>query len=82
MTEYVIRQDCYPSGIGFMNFPKAICISPNDVLVHGIPTNRKFEDGDIVNLDLTVYKNGFYGDNSLMVSKGEVKDNRVKQLVN
>ena len=64
-----------------MNFPKTICISPNDILVHGIPNNRKFEGGDIVNLDLTVYKDGFYGDNSIMVSRGDIKDSRVKQLV-
>lgn len=64
-----------------MNFPKTICISPNDILVHGIPNERKFEDGDIVNLDLTVFKDGHFGDNSLMVSKGEIKDPIVKQLV-
>lgn len=55
-----------------MNFPKTICISPNDVMVHGIPNETSFEEGDIMNLDLTIFKNGFYGDNSLMVSIGEV----------
>ncbi len=48
-----------------MDFPKSICISPNDVLVHGIPNEREFQDGDFANLDVTIYKNGFFGDNSL-----------------
>lgn len=54
-----------------MGFPKTICISPNDILVHGIPNGYKFRNGDIVNLDITVYKDGFYGDNSVTVIKGE-----------
>lgn len=54
-----------------MGFPKTLCISPNDILVHGIPNDYKFKDGDIVNLDVTIYKNGFYGDNSITLSRGK-----------
>lgn len=54
-----------------MNFPKSICISPNDVLVHGIPNTRPFQQGDWINLDVTVFKDGFYGDNSTMVVIGD-----------
>ena len=71
LTKYIIEHKCYPSGIGFMNFPKSICISPNDVLVHGIPNTRPFGEGDWINLDVTVFKDGFYGDNSTMVTIGE-----------
>jgi methionyl aminopeptidase len=53
-----------------MGFPKTICISPNDILVHGVPNNYKFKDGDIANLDLTLYYNGYFGDNSITVIKG------------
>ena len=80
LTEFILSEDAYPSGIGFMNFPKSICISPNDVLVHGIPNKRPFQEGDFINLDVTVFKNEFYGDNSTMVAIGDV-DLEIKRLV-
>lgn len=80
LTEFILSEDGYPSGIGFMGFPKSICISPNDVLVHGIPNKRPFQQGDFINLDVTVFKNGFYGDNSTMVTFGEV-DPEIRRLV-
>lgn len=55
-----------------MSFPKSLCISPNDILVHGVPNLYEFQNGDIVNLDVTVFKEGFYGDNSMTVFKGEI----------
>lgn len=63
-----------------MNFPKTICISTNDILTHGVPNLYEFQNGDIVNLDLTIFKNGFFGDNSLMVSKGEIPKH-LKKLI-
>ncbi len=63
-----------------MGFPKTICISPNDILVHGVPNEYKFKEGDIVNLDITLYKDGYYGDNSLTTFWGKV-DPLLKWLV-
>ena len=63
-----------------MGFPKSVCISPNDVLIHGIPNKRKFNEGDWMNLDVTVFKNGYFGDNSTMVQLGDV-DKEVKRMV-
>lgn len=63
-----------------MGFPKTICISPNDVLVHGVPNDYQFRNGDIVNLDLTLYKDGFYGDNSVTVVWGKT-DSLLQWLV-
>ena len=63
-----------------MGFPKSICISTNDILVHGVPNKEKFKQGDWVNLDVTVYNDGFYGDNSTMVTFGEV-DKEIKHLI-
>jgi len=80
LTEYIVDIGAYPSGVGFINFPKSICISPNDVLVHGIPNKRPFQEGDWINLDVTVFKDGFYGDNSTMVTIGEVLP-EIKKLV-
>ncbi|KAL4138835.1 Methionine aminopeptidase 1 [Phytophthora ramorum] len=53
---------CYPSPLNYYHFPKSVCISVNEVICHGIPDSRPIEDGDIVNLDVTVFKNGYHGD--------------------
>ncbi|KAI9826739.1 MAG: hypothetical protein M1819_007284 [Sarea resinae] len=52
----------YPSPLNYCHFPKSVCTSPNEVICHGIPDNRKLQDGDIVNLDVTLYHGGFHGD--------------------
>ncbi|RMX65502.1 hypothetical protein DD238_003648 [Peronospora effusa] len=57
-----IERGCYPSPLNYYHFPKSVCISVNEVICHGIPDSRAFADGDIVNLDVTVYKNGYHGD--------------------
>jgi len=56
---------------GHTPFPKAICISVNDVACHGIPDGRRLVDGDLVNLDVTVIKDGYHGDTSRMFHIGE-----------
>ncbi len=78
--EFIVAQGAYPSGVGFMGFPKAVCISPNDVLCHGVPSSRRFEAGDWVNFDVTCYCDGFFGDTSLMLTFGDV-DPGVRRLV-
>lgn len=55
-------RDCYPSPLNYRGFPKSCCTSVNEVICHGIPDSRPLEDGDILNIDITVYKNGFHGD--------------------
>lgn len=78
--DFVISKGAYPSGVGFMGFPKSICISPNDILCHGVPNTRVFKEGDWVNFDVTCFKDGFFGDNSIMMCFGEV-DPEVKRMV-
>lgn len=56
---------------GYQGYPKAICTSVNEVICHGVPSDRKLNDGDIVNIDITVIKNGFHGDTSSMFFVGE-----------
>jgi methionyl aminopeptidase len=80
VSAYLVSRGAYPSGIGFMGFPKSICSSVNEVIAHGIPDMRPLEDGDIVNFDITCWKDGFYGDCSLMVEVGEV-DSEAKRLI-
>eukprot|EP00051_Salpingoeca_urceolata_P006996 m.92634 g.92634 ORF g.92634 m.92634 type:complete len:374 (+) comp15071_c0_seq6:123-1244(+) len=60
--EASIERDCYPSPLNYMNFPKSCCTSVNEVICHGIPDGYKLQEGDIVNVDVTVYKHGFHGD--------------------
>lgn len=67
--EEVCRIGLYPSPLGYADFPKSICTSVNQVVVHGIPDARKLEEGDIVNIDVSIYvPEGYHGDCSGMVS--------------
>lgn len=79
--DFIVDEGAYPSGEGFMGFPKAICISPNDVLCHGVPNSRKIEAGDWINFDVTCYKDGFFGDTSITLLFGDV-DPDVRRMVN
>ena len=60
--EACIARKCYPSPLNYHSFPKSCCTSVNEVICHGIPDCRKLEKGDIVNIDITVYKDGYHGD--------------------
>lgn len=61
-----------PATIGYHGYPKASCISPNHVICHGIPSNTKIlQDGDIINIDITVILDGWYGDTSRMYYVGK-----------
>jgi methionyl aminopeptidase len=60
----IIDAGAYPSPLGYGQFPKSVCTSVNECICHGIPDSRALEDGDIVNIDVTVYLNGYHGDTS------------------
>eukprot|EP00771_Trimastix_marina_P000734 gnl/Trimastix_PCT/1764.p1 GENE.gnl/Trimastix_PCT/1764~~gnl/Trimastix_PCT/1764.p1 ORF type:complete len:392 (-),score=76.28 gnl/Trimastix_PCT/1764:208-1347(-) len=60
--EASIERDCYPSPLNYREFPKSVCTSLNEVICHGIPDNRELVAGDLLNIDVTVYHNGFHGD--------------------
>jgi methionyl aminopeptidase len=70
--EETIRLGGYPSPLNYRGFPKSICTSANEVICHGIPDSRPLHDGDIVNLDITVYLDGMHGDCSATFLVGEV----------
>ena len=66
-------QNAIPAPLNYNGFPKSICTSLNDVVCHGIPSDtKKLKNGDIVNIDVTVIKDGFHGDTSIMVQVGDV----------
>ena len=72
--EYMLDHGAYPSTLGYRNFPKAICTSINEVICHGIPDTRPLEDGDLVKIDVTAFKNGVHGDNCATFGCGELDE--------
>jgi methionyl aminopeptidase len=60
--EFMVNCGAYPSTLGYRGFPKSCCTSLNEVICHGIPDDTVIEDGDIVNIDITAFKNGMHGD--------------------
>jgi len=60
--EETIKRNAYPSPLNYYKFPKSVCTSVNEVICHGIPDFRPLEDGDIVNIDVSVYYDGFHAD--------------------
>jgi methionyl aminopeptidase len=79
--EHIVKvQQAIPANVGYKGFPKTICTSVNHVICHGIPSHSKIlKDGDIVNIDVTVIKDGWHGDTSRMyyVGKPDVRAQRL-----
>jgi methionyl aminopeptidase len=78
--EFLIQNDAYPSTLGYRGYPKSLCSSVNEVICHGIPDTTVLEDGDIVNIDITAFKNGVHGDTNMTFIVGEAS-NEVQLLV-
>ena len=78
--EYIVSQGAYPSTLGYRGFPKSCCTSINEVICHGIPDDTVLQDGDIMNVDITAFKDGFHGDSNATFLIGDVTEN-VAQLV-
>ena len=70
--EYIVSQGAYPSTLGYRGFPKSCCTSINEVICHGIPDNTVLQDGDIMNVDITAFKDGFHGDSNATFLIGNV----------
>lgn len=77
---FLIENGAYPSTLGYRGYPKSICSSLNEVICHGIPDDTVLEDGDILNIDITAYIDGFHGDSNQTFLVGEVKP-EVAELV-
>lgn len=70
--QYIIGKGAIPAPLNYRGYPKSICTSVNHVVCHGIPDERKLENGDIVNIDVTVIVDGWHGDSSRMYWVGDV----------
>uniref|UniRef100_A0A7S3YZI5 Methionine aminopeptidase n=1 Tax=Lotharella globosa TaxID=91324 RepID=A0A7S3YZI5_9EUKA len=75
-----MERNCYPSPLNYNHFPKSVCTSINEVICHGIPDSTVLKEGDIVNIDVTVFHDGFHGDCSEMFGVGEI-DDESKRLI-
>ena len=80
-AEQLIRDHgAVPGFKGYRGFPATLCVSVNEQVVHGIPSQQEFRDGDIVSVDCGVYMNGYYGDAAYTFAIGDVKE-EVMQLL-
>ena len=71
--DYIVNeQQAIPAPLNYRGFPKSICTSINHVICHGIPNEKKLKKGDIINIDITVIKEGYHGDTSKMFCVGDV----------
>lgn len=78
--EACISRGGYPSPLNYNGYPKSLCTSVNEIICHGIPDTRALEDGDIVNLDVTFYREGVHGDTNATWCVGTV-DEESRRLV-
>lgn len=70
--EFIVQHGAIPAPLGYRGFPKSICTSVNHVVCHGIPGDKKLVTGDIINIDVTVILDGWYGDTSRMFAVGKI----------
>lgn len=81
--DYIVDvQKAIPAPLNYHGYPKSICTSVNHQVCHGIPSNRKLKSGDIVNVDVTVLKDGYHGDTSKMfvIGKGSILAERLMKI--
>ena len=76
-----LAKGCRPAPLNYHGFPKSVCTSINECVCHGIPSNRKLKDGDIINVDVTTYlprEHGYHGDTSVTFYVGEPSEDAKK----
>jgi methionyl aminopeptidase len=79
--EYILAHGAIPAPLNYRGFPKSICTSINHVICHGIPDDsKKLQNGDVLNIDVTVILNGYYGDTSRMYFVGKNINPKAKRL--
>ena len=81
IAEQAIRErGAVPAFKGYRSYPKTLCASVNEQVVHGIPSKRKLKDGDIIGLDLGAIVGGFYGDSAVTVVVGQASESVVRLI--
>ena len=72
--DFVVSQGAYPSTLGYRGYPKSICSSINEVICHGIPDDTVLQEGDIVNIDITAFLDGYHGDSNRTFAVGAISE--------
>ena len=78
--DYIREQGAIPGFLGLYGFPNTLCMSPNEQVVHGFPTDEPLKEGDIISIDCGAIKNDFYGDHAYTFAVGEIADDTKKLL--
>ena len=78
--EFILSRDARPAFKGYMGFPSTLCVSVDDEVVHGIPSDRYLEEGQIVGIGCGAEKEGYYGDHAITFSVGNVSESRKKLM--
>lgn len=78
--EFIRDHNAEPAFKGYMGFPNSLCISVNEAIVHGIPSDYEIQEGDIISVDCGVHKNGFYGDSAYSFIVKQASDEEKKLL--
>jgi methionyl aminopeptidase len=81
--DYIVNQQgAIPACLNYLGFPRSICTSVNHQVCHGIPGDKKLVDGDIINIDVTVIKDGYFGDTSMMfeIGKPTIRGSRICRI--
>ena len=79
--EATLARGGYPSPLNYRGYPKSVCTSVNEVICHGIPDSRPLVEGDIVNVDVTIYLDGVHGDTSATLAVGEISEHDQRLIV-
>ncbi|MCL2625816.1 MAG: type I methionyl aminopeptidase [Cystobacterineae bacterium] len=78
--EAMLQRGGYPSTLNYRGFPKSICTSANEIICHGIPDSRPLQDGDILNIDVTIFLEGMHGDTNATFAVGNI-DEKSQNLI-
>ncbi len=78
--DYIVSRDAFPSCLNYEGYPKSICISVNEEVVHGIPGKRKLKNGDIVTLDICACYKGYHGDSAWSYPVGDISEEKAYLL--
>jgi methionyl aminopeptidase len=77
----ILKHGAYPSPLNYCGFPKSICTSVNEVVCHGIPDSRVLKEGDILSIDVSVYLDGYHGDNCGTIVVGKKVDPQLLHMI-
>jgi methionyl aminopeptidase len=78
--DYITKNGAKPSFKGYKGYPSSLCISVNEIVVHGLPGDYELKDGDIISIDCGVYHNGFHSDSAYTYPVGEISEENKKLL--